>query len=70
MDEIPRCFEGHDRFRKYGITHKMRDLEVGEYVIFPLNKRTSIHQAGNRLGFKIVTRQMGSPDTVRCYRVE
>ncbi len=70
-DKIPPPMAGCDKFhfRKGTMTEKIRQLEVGEYVIFPIEKRTYVHRLAEYIDFKIVTRQMGSPDTFRCYRV-
>jgi len=49
---------------------KIRALAAGEYVTLPLQKRSSVGWIAAQLGYKLATRQMGSPDTFRCYRVE
>lgn len=70
--EIPQKYEGHGDF-DYGpdnLTNRMRRLQVGDYIELPLKQRGWVHFRAKKLEIKIATRQMGSEDTFRMYRVE
>jgi len=72
QDKIPPKMAECDKFhfRKGTMTEKMRPLKVGEYVLFPIQKKTYVHRLAQYIGIKIATRQMGEDDTFRCYRTE
>ena len=66
--DIPPVGYGHKN--KNVLCNKLRELEVGEFAVFPLKKAGSLHSSAKHAGIKIVTRQMGSYESVRCYRIE
>ena len=69
---IPPKMAGCDNyhFRKGTMTEKIRPLQVGEYVLFPIEKKSYVYSLAQNLNIKVTTREMGEKDTFRCYRVQ
>ena len=70
--QIPPAWAG-TRVRKVSkntLRYKLKQLAVGEYITLPLSKRSQVGWHARALGYKLVTRQMGSEDSFRCYRSE
>ena len=72
MNKIPEKMAYCDKYhsRAGSMTDKIRRLNVGDYTIFPIEKRTSVDKLAKQIGYRITTRQMGSDDTFRCYRID
>lgn len=72
MTEIPPKFYGHSihELNPESLRQRLMKLEIGEFIVLPLEKRGQIGWAGKAMGKKFVTRQMGETDTFRAYRSE
>lgn len=55
------------RTRQGGMSQVMREMVVGDSVLWPLAKRTSLNPLAARLAIKIATRKEGV-DHVRVWR--
>lgn len=54
--------------RRVGLTHDLRNLEIGDSRLFNSSARSSIYQLAKNIGIKIIT--SSEDDQIRVWRTE